>query len=354
MLRRAVWCPGRTYGGAVTAEPLTHNPLNGVTAGVWKHGSVVHKVLTRRREAPPQWASSEDPRHWNYWRREALVYASGLPERLGLGSPHLLGADESPEGDLELRLEHVEGRHGGALGVEDLEVAAHVLGRAQGRVTLPGEDWLSRGFLRAYSGSRPVDWALMDDDRAWTLPLMREHFGAGLRGGLLQLHHRRERLLGVMERLPRTVCHLDVWPNNLIRRAGGEVVFLDWAFVGDGALGEDVGNLVPDSVFDLLLPHDLLDELDTRLTRAYVAGLREAGWNGDERLVRLGICASAVKYDWLTAFCLEHAGAGEHLDYGRGARVDAGARYAARAAGLALCARWAREAEELAGTLGLS
>jgi hypothetical protein len=32
--------------------------------------------------------------------------------------------------------------------------------------------------------------------------------------------------------------------------------------------------------------------------------------------------------------------------------VDAGERYAARAAGLALCARWALEAEELASVLG--
>ena len=53
--------------------PLTHNPLNGVTAGVWRQDDVVHKVLTRRREAPPHWAASDDPRHWNYWRREALV-----------------------------------------------------------------------------------------------------------------------------------------------------------------------------------------------------------------------------------------------------------------------------------------
>ena len=57
-----------------------------------------------------------------------------------------------------------------------------------------------------------------------------------------------------------------MWPNNLIRRPSGEVVLLDWAFTGDGALGEDVGNLIPDSVLDLLFPHDALDELDARLT----------------------------------------------------------------------------------------
>jgi hypothetical protein len=119
----------------MTVTPLTHNPLNGVTAGVWKQGSVVHKVRTRRRDAPPHWASSEAPRHWNYWRREALVYSSGLPERLRLGAPRLLEVAESLEGDVELRLEHVDGRHGAALTVDDLEVTAHALGRAQDEST---------------------------------------------------------------------------------------------------------------------------------------------------------------------------------------------------------------------------
>ena len=329
-------------------EALTHNPLNGVTAGVWKQGSVVHKVLTHRREAPPHWAASQDERHWNYWKREALVYASGLPERLGLGAPRLLEMLELPEGDIELRLEYVEGRHSGALTVDDLESTAEVLGRAQGRADLPDETWLSKGFLEAYSGSRAVDWTLVDNDDAWAQPLMRAHFDAPLRRALVGLHRGRDRLLALMEGLPRTVCHLDVWPNNLIRRPGGDVAFVDWAFVGDGALGEDIGNLVPDSVLDLLLHHDLLDELDARLTSAYLRGLQAAGWHGDPRVVRLGICASAVKYDWLTAYCLQHAGADEHLDYGRDGSVDPDARYAARAAALALCARWAQEAEDLA------
>jgi hypothetical protein len=338
----------------VTAEELTHNPLNGVTAGVWKQGSAVHKVLTRRREAPPHWASSEEPRHWNYWRREERVYASGLPQRLSIGAPRLLDRSETSDGDVELRLEYVEGRHSDTLTVCDLEAAAMALGRAQGRADQPDDDWLSKGFLRAYSRSRPVDWSLLDDAEAWAQPLVRNHFDPALREALVKLHLGADRLLGLMERLPRTVCHLDVWPNNLVRRPDGAVVFLDWAFAGDGALGEDIGNLIPDSVFDLLLHFDLLDELDTRLTSAYLAGLRQAGWLGDERLVRLGICASAVKYDWLTAFCLEQARADQQVAYGRRGSVDANARYEARAAGLALCARWVREADELAVALGMA
>jgi len=71
----------------VAGTQLTHNPANGVTAGIRLEDGVVHKRLTCRRAAPAHWAASTDPRHWNYWRREALVYETGLPERLGLAAP---------------------------------------------------------------------------------------------------------------------------------------------------------------------------------------------------------------------------------------------------------------------------
>ena len=335
------------------ATPLVHNPLNGVTAGVWRQADLVRKVITCRREAPAHWAASEAPRHWNYWRREALVYESALPDRLGLPAPRLRSLRPTADGDVELWLEHVGGRQGAAMTLDDLERAALALGCAQGRAELPDEPWLSRGFLRDYSGSRPANWALLHDDAAWSQPLMGEHFGDALRTDLVRLCERREWLLALMERLPRTLCHLDVWPHNLVARLDGEVVFVDWAFAGDGAIGEDVGNFVVDSIFDLLLPHGAIGELDARLTDAYVRGLRTAGWDGDARVARLGICASAVKYDWLTIRSLEQAGAPVQYGYGRTTPIDAHARYAARAAALSLCAGWADEAEQLSRALGV-
>lgn len=330
--------------------PLDHNPANGVTGGLWRSGGAVHKLLTCRPDAPAHWAASADQRHWNYWRREALVHESALPRRLGLGAPHVLAIDERTDG-IELVFEDVEGRHGAQLGVADLAAAAEDLGRAQGGPGLVGgpdfigdEPWLSRGFVAAYSGSRPADWALLYDDGAWAQPLMARHFDAGLRAGLVRLHERRDELLAVLGGLPRVIAHLDVWPNNLIRRPDGQVVFLDWAFTGYGALGEDISNLVPDSVFDLLLPHERLDELAAAVEHAYLAGLHVAGWHGDEALVGLGLRAAAVKYDWLVVLLLEEAGREGHLGYGRAETVDSDARYAARAAGLRLCARWADEA----------
>src|SRR3954469_18268538 len=111
--------------------PLVHNPTNGVTGGLWRTWGAVHKRLTRRADAPAHWAASDEPRHWNYWRREALVHRSALPARLGLSAPRVLAIDESEAG-IELVMEDVEGRHGDQLDVEDVAAAAASLGRAQG------------------------------------------------------------------------------------------------------------------------------------------------------------------------------------------------------------------------------
>ncbi|MGY4769888.1 hypothetical protein ACXC9Q_23470 (plasmid) [Kribbella sp. CWNU-51] len=47
----------------------------------------------------------------------------------------------------------------------------------------------------------------------------------------------------------------------MIQRPTGELALFDWAFTGDGALGEDVGNHIPDAVFDLFWPAERLPEL---------------------------------------------------------------------------------------------
>jgi hypothetical protein len=340
--------------------PLVHNPANGVTGGLWRTPGAVHKLLTRRADAPTHWAASDDPRHWNYWRREALVHQSALPGRLGLAAPHVLEIEDTDTG-IELVMEDVAGRHGDQLDVADVAAAAFVLGRAQGGPGLVGgpdylgdEPWLSRGFLADYSGTRLVNWPLLHDDAAWEQPLIARHFDAELRAGLVRLHERRAELLAVAAALPRVIAHLDAWPNNLIRRPGGETVFLDWAFTGDGALGEDASNLVPDGVLDLLISHERLDELAAAVEAAYLAGLHAAGWDGDERLVAIGLRACAVKYDWLVVLQLEQAGADAHIGYGGAGPVDSDARYAARAAALRLCARWGDEALTLAGDAGLT
>ncbi|MFI7642158.1 hypothetical protein [Nonomuraea sp. NPDC049400] len=347
----------RVLGGVdAVVEPLTHNPKNAVTGGIWRvrrgSRSAVLKVLTRRKDGGEGWGHSDDPRHWNYWRREADVYAGGLPglwAGSGLTAPKLLELVERDDGDLALWTEDVAGRPGTAWDVERHTLFGHQLGLAQGAAGEVERPWLSRSFLRDYLGSKPVPYELLEDDAVWRHPLVSENFPPGLRGELVRLHRDREEFLAVLESLPRALCHLDVWPSNVIDR-DGESVLVDWAFAGDGALGEDVGNHIPDSVFDLFLPADLLPGLDAAVYGAYVRGLRESGWRGDERLVRLAVCASAVKYDFLAPMML--AGVGQaQLDYGGARPVDAARRYRERGKALMFLMGWADEARRLAESL---
>jgi hypothetical protein len=101
---------------------------------------------------------------------------------------------------------------------------------------------------------------------------------------------------------------------NLIARGGSsdEIVLLDWAFVGAGAVGEDIGNLIPDSVADGLIDPALLPEIDQAVTAAYLAGLRTggsrgaAGYRGSDRQVRQAIAVTgAAKYCWLAPMMLQ-------------------------------------------------
>ncbi|MDN3021727.1 aminoglycoside phosphotransferase [Streptomyces sp. S.PB5] len=365
------------FTGPARLSSLTHNPKNGVTGGVWVVGagdrSAVLKVLTRNKPATGRWAASDDPRHWNYWRREAEVYRSGLAqvwEPYGIRAPRLLACVERSDGDIALWLEHVRGTPGTSWPLARHIEHARRLGTAQGRVHTvdmvhtvdglrlsadepqpsAGHPWLSHRFLRQYVTSNTLGEDLLDNDDAWQQPLVRDHFPAGLRRDMVRLRHDREWFLQIMESLPRTLSHLDQWPAN-VRSDGPDHVLYDWAFTGDGALGEDLGNYLPDSVFDLFVPADRLPTYAAEAYEAYLHGLRHSGWKGDERLVRLGVCASAVKYDWLTAGSLARAGE-EQLDYGGERTVPAELRYRERGSALAFLAGWAAEARSLAPQLG--
>ncbi len=80
-----------------------------------------------------------------------------------------------------------------------------------------------------------MDRGILYSDEAWRRPLVRDDFPSGLRRGLVRLHEERERFFSLMERLPHSLCHLDVWPNNLFARIDGTFTLVDWSFVGEGA-----------------------------------------------------------------------------------------------------------------------
>lgn len=307
----------RIGGTVLAADELTHNRNNQAVGGVWRvrgpAGSAVLKLATPRGEGAAPWLTSDDPRHWNYWRRETEAYRSGWAHTAyaagGLAGPDLLDSTDLPDGAVALWLEDVAGPVGGGWTVAGLVDVAHRLGVAQAGWAaardLPA--WLSRRWLRQYVDSKPTDPV------PWDVPAVLPYWPAPLRDGLRRLWEGRAALLDRAEALPGTACHLDLWPMNLVA-APDRVVLLDWAFTGGGALGEDIANLVVDTVADGLLPVAVLPELVETLPAAYLAGLRDGGWRGDPDRVREAVAVTgAAKYCWFAPTILRRLAAGGHV-----------------------------------------
>jgi hypothetical protein len=351
----------------VAAEELPHNRW--LSPGVWqirtrKGEPAVLKYARSDRSAgatpmDAHWtAHDQDPRRWTYWCRESLAYQHDLAGAYDGGrirAPACLGVDVSAS-DAVLLLQWVTGEPGEVWATSSYGAAAEALGRGEAPFLLgrpvPSFPWLSKGFLREYSSEKQVTWELLDDDDAWAHPLARQTFPAGLREAVLFVHAHRKRLYQISESLPRTLCHLDFWPKNLFRMADGEIVVIDWSFAGDGAIGEDAGNLVPDAVFDHFVTADQMPRLEQAVYEGYLGGLRAAGWHDDPRLVQLGMWSSAVKYDWLAAFTLAQVRQDRQYRYGGAGEIDAGFKFRERSRALLYNARWARNAIELASRLG--
>jgi hypothetical protein len=146
------------FTGPVFLAPVTHNPNNGVTGGVWAvtagDHSAVLKVLTRSKPATGRWAASDDPRHWNYWRREADAYASGLTQAwqpYGIRAPRLLARVERPDGDVALWLERVRGEPATGWSIARHVEHARRLGAAQGAVGERDDEAAERGTRTSYA-----------------------------------------------------------------------------------------------------------------------------------------------------------------------------------------------------------
>ncbi|THV33415.1 aminoglycoside phosphotransferase [Glycomyces buryatensis] len=300
--------------GTPTAwQALTHNAANEATGGIWRvsgsGGTAILKVATPPSESDGQWAASDDPRHWNYWKREYLAYSTGATTAYGEGTtisaPRLLAAGPRADGALELWLEDADGTPGQDWSVDRLADFAEQLGLAQARhVGTASQPWHSRQWLRQYAGRH--DYRDID----WDAPKAAEHWPDELRSGLRSVWERRTDLFDLVESLPQTLCHLDVWPMNLATR-GDEPVLLDWSFFGSGAIGEDIANLIADTFLDGLQPVGLLPEVESALTDAYLAGLAAGGYR-DEAATRKAIAASgAAKYAWLAPMMLSRLASGQ-------------------------------------------
>jgi hypothetical protein len=237
-----------------------------------------------------------------YWRREADAYASGWLDDLpgDLAAPRCCGIVEQSESEVWIWLEAVVDEVGPRWPLERYGLAARHLGQFNGTYLgehpLPSYPWLSSGWLRkVVVQSVPLISALAHSaDSPW----VRRWLPGDTLERVLALWAERETFLDALDRLPHTLCHLDAFRRNLFARRdlGGDeqTVAIDWAFVGTGALGEDIEPLVNRSLAFLEVDAAQARELDRVVFSSYLEGLQDAGWHGDPLRVRMGCTAAAV------------------------------------------------------------
>lgn len=243
---------------------------------------------------------SHDPAAWNYWKREVLVYQSGLLTQLpgDLAAPRCFDIVEYAGEEFWIWLEEIVETGDGDWPIQRYGLAARALGSFNGAyIDAPLElPWLSSSQLPIYLARAEAG---IDE-----LPRLRHHpmLGELLPGNsvqrMLRLWHERTRLLALLDRLPRTLCHHDAFRRNLFARIGldgrDETVAIDWARMGMGVIGEELEPLFANSLRFFTVELGRIAEMDATIFAGYVDGLRAAGWQGDARLARFGFVATAA------------------------------------------------------------
>lgn len=252
-----------------------------------QHWSIILKVLYARR--------GENPSDSHYWKREAEVYQSGLLDNLPdqLAAARCWGVMDYPDEACWLWLEDVQDKYPGRWPSEIHIRAAHHLGQFSSLYlklySLPHFDWLSRDWVRRDVNRFGSQALHLDDLRQH--PLVHHWLPEAVMMNLRRLWREREQFLTALDGLPQTLCHYDAFRRNLFARSE-QTVIVDWSFVGVGPLGAElVAPFWVNAIFEEI-DHAHLKSLSAALFDSYVAGLRDAGWQGDLQQVRLGYCAA--------------------------------------------------------------
>jgi hypothetical protein len=309
-----------------TLTPLVQSALNGKTVEVtdWEreqlHGGIGLGTAIYRfsgeghdREEKAPWSlvlktlrpagDNANVSAWNYYKREADAYQSGWLDDLpgGLAAPRCFGVAEHPDGTCWIWLEDVKDEIGSQWPLEHYGVVARHAGQLNGaylvKRSLPSWPWLSSGWWRKYIAESAPAIPLIRN--SLDHPLVRRGLADDAGDRLFRLWEERDLYLDALDRLPQTLCHLDLFRRNLFARktADGDdqTVVIDWAFTGRSAIGAELAALVLASVAFNEVDLAQVQALEDIVFEGYLEGLCDAGWRGNPQRVRLGYAAASLR-----------------------------------------------------------
>lgn len=293
----------------ITCDDLGYKTPNFTTAGIFHlYGfvkikneqlpwSIILKVIK------PDSSEKEEPLHHNYWRREALVFESklldDLPDSIQTAKSYLV--EEQQDGTIWLWMERVEGHH--AHSQEQFDFIARQLGRFNGTYltgkTIPNQEWICRGWLKSWTTASRM---YAPNPEVYLNHLHRDNersIWAWFQGFNKQI----ENNLSSLEHLPRVLAHQDLSQMNMLLVKNDlnidRLVLIDWQFMSISGIGEDLAKMFGVNMSLGIIRPDQYKAFQASLFKAYIKGLKEMGWQGDEGLARYGYCLStALRSVW--------------------------------------------------------
>ena len=275
------------WGSAVGGTAIYRLAGQTETGNAW---SVILKILYER---PGEAVDSP-----YYWRREYELYRSQmlttLPQ-IGLTTPLIYGCAEFP-GACWVWMEDIP-QEKTAWDWPDFRLVARRLGRFSGAYLtghpLPDYPWLSDQWHCSIVPPLADVFDHLDDYLQH--PLAQRALPLAEKDDILSIWQERERFCTSLARLPQTLCHYDVFRGNIFH-SQKSTKLIDWALAGRGVVGEELVCYVALSLYFPKIPLAQADTLDQTVFAGYMDGLRDAGWTGDEQLVRLGYtCAMTLR-----------------------------------------------------------
>ncbi|MGO4184253.1 hypothetical protein AB4Z17_24030 [Paenibacillus sp. TAF43_2] len=241
--------------------------------------------------------------HYYYWKREALVYRSGILNQLPLGirAPLCYTVEEHPDENVWIWLEDIV--------IENVQSEwsfkhmckiSYLLGKYNGAyitaTTLPTESFLCHNWMRSWvevctAYAKPIE----EQKAIWDSCLI-DFNGKSSMWELYRINRDRvNSLLETLELLPRVFAHQDVhWDNIFIEQLNGNdsLIAIDWQFASISGVGEELGRMIGYALLKKKVPVNMVAEYKEELFLNYMQGLRDEGWDGNFKLARFGFTAS--------------------------------------------------------------
>ncbi|WP_313636872.1 phosphotransferase [Paenibacillus sp. FSL K6-0276] len=288
-----------------TCEDLDYKTPNFTTAGIFHLQGL---VLINHQQLPwsiilkiikPDSVEKDDPEHHNYWRREALVFESNILDELpcSIQTPKCYLVEEQADGTIWLWMERIKGEY--AHSKKQFDFIAEQLGRFNGAYLMgkkiPDEKWICRSWLKSWTTSSRM---YAPNPEVYINQLHREQ-EPSVWAWFQDFTNQIDSNLISLNSIPRVLAHQDLSQMNMLLTQNGGLVLIDWQFMSISGLGEDLGKMFGVNMSLGVIPIHRYEEYKESLFKAYIKGLKDTEWHGDEQLARYGFCLStAMRSVW--------------------------------------------------------